>query len=313
MWKVDCVVSIGGFLFSQVVSVEIDSSTQRLGNTAKVELPKRAFLYPENRVTLEREIKRGMKVTVKMGYDGDMQTEFTGYVTSVTTTEDRLVVQCEDAAYKLRKPLTNKSWKKATLKEIMGYITTGIEIEGDLPDVDFENFKIVDISAYSALKKLCDECGLVAFFQLTGKLFVGLNFVKKTGEKKIETKYLIKNDLTYRSSDEKRIRLEAVSLLKDNKRLRVQVGDADGEVRTMNFRNVATEEELKKIAENELKKWNYDGFEGGFVGFFTPMVYAGYTVMLYENNVYKGSYYCVGIKTSLGEGLRRRVELGIKV
>jgi hypothetical protein len=77
------------------------------------------------------------------------------------------------------------------------------------------------------------------------------------------------NSLQYKSADDVRIKIKAISKRKDAKDLKVEVGDQDGEVRTRHYYEIDNEE-LIKNANADLKAIKVDGYSGDIVGFGLP-------------------------------------------
>jgi len=63
-----------------------------------------------------------------------------------------------------------------------------------------------------------------------------------------------------------RLCVKAVSIMPNNKKIKVEVGDKDGEHRTLHTYN-KSESELKAWAEQEIKRLKVDGLKGSFTTF----------------------------------------------
>lgn len=66
-------------------------------------------------------------------------------------------------------------------------------------------------------------------------------------------------NLKQQKAENMRLRVKAVSLMPDNKKIKVEAGDADGEQRTLHTYN-KTESELKAWAQQEIKRLKRTGF-----------------------------------------------------
>src|SRR5690606_13393849 len=119
---------------------------------------------------------------IQLGYNGELQTEFEGYVTAIRPTIP-VEVHCEDEAWKLKQTTVNKSWKQTTLKEVVTYILPDADVS-EVQDVTLKPFVIKDISAYKALEKLKEVYGLTAYFR-NKKPVVGLAFTEQFIQDKI--------------------------------------------------------------------------------------------------------------------------------
>src|SRR5690349_15916443 len=85
---------------------------------------------------LEDLIKTGAPVLVKYGYDGNLRTEFQGYVIPGLKPNIPLEIKCENAMWLFkRKPLT-KSWKAVNLSEVIAFVQkengTNFKVSGKL-------------------------------------------------------------------------------------------------------------------------------------------------------------------------------------
>ena len=141
---------------------------------------------------------------------------------------------------------------------------------------------------------------------------------------------IISDEMIYYRKDDIRLGIKAYSVDKkeltslnaagnkktSHKRLEVNVGDTDGEMRTQFFWNVATTDELKALATQRLSKLKYEGWRGSFTSFGLPFVRHGQAVKLSskvtpERN---GIYLVKGVKTTFGMGgFRRNLELHIRI
>jgi hypothetical protein len=102
-----------------------------------------------------------MPVKVTLSYLGlEEHVEFEGYVRRVLPNFP-YGIECEDSVYFLRRTNLNKSWKDTTLKAIIKYLSRSgkcktrirITMSGQLPDVNFKQFRYDNVNAAQALKK----------------------------------------------------------------------------------------------------------------------------------------------------------------
>jgi hypothetical protein len=129
---------------------------------------------------------------------------------------------------------------------------------------------------------------------------------------------VITNDLTYRNEDDILLQVKAIGITQDNKKVTVDdVGDPDGEQRTLFFYNVSDKAQLKKLAEQELQKLKYTGYEGTIDTFLypysEPLMHAELQDPEYGESR-SGTYVIDSVKIQFGAyGARRTVELGVKL
>lgn len=318
MWVLNCEIEIGKYTFNGALDVKIERSPYLISDTAIITLPLEAIFSNKYRGTIHKEIKMGDKVVIRLGYDDSLREEFTGYIKDVSAT-DKTVVICEDQLFLIRKPLENKLFKNAKLVNIAAYIAGagGLKLSKLIPDIEIESFLIKDITAAQALLKLKDGYGLQAYIDYEGALFIGLPYLYNTGNIVLDLrKNVIKSDLIFKESDEIKYKIKAVSILKNNKRIEVEAGDEDGDLRTLYFYGIGSEPELKKIAANELAKYKYSGYRGNLTTFGDPFSRFGMSAIVRDDNYpdRDGAYYIESVKINYGAGgFRRIIELGIKL
>jgi hypothetical protein len=102
-----------------------------------------------------------------------------------------------------------------------------------------------------------------------------------------------------------------------HERLTADVGDSDGEVRTLYFWNVKTVAELETLAKTKIKFLKYTGFRGKFLTFGMPFIQHGNTVKL-QNDIIKelsGEYLVKAVNTKFGfkVGIRQEIVLDLRV
>lgn len=108
------------------------------------------------------------------------------------------------------------------------------------------------------------------------------------------------------------LKVTAKSILRDGSSVEVEVGDPDGESRTLNYYGIKSKAELKKLAETDMLKFKYDGYEGSFKGFGIPFVQYGDKVQLTSTDYPErdGHYLAEGVTVSFGpDGYERTVKL----
>ncbi len=151
-----------------VAEIEIESSVDNLADMATVVLPEAVM----NRVlNLERKVKRGSEVVIRLGYNGQLRDEFHGYVVSVPTNDSSLKISCEDGLFLFRKDVKDKEYKPTTVKKLVQDIINQIDKSFKLVcdyDIAYEKFTVHDATGYDVLRKLQEETKANIYF-LTGK------------------------------------------------------------------------------------------------------------------------------------------------
>ena len=110
-----------------------------------------------------------------------------------------------------------------------------------------------------------------------------------------------------------KIKIRAISLRPNNKRIRVDVGDADGQRRTLHTYN-KDEKELKAWAEQELKRLKRDGLAGSFTTFGAVLIDKLDNIGIKIDGVRRGIYQTDKnvIKYGTG-GFRQEITIGLRV
>ncbi|MES2732871.1 MAG: late control protein [Bacteroidota bacterium] len=311
-------IVVGNFSFIRAKEVEIRSSSKTIADTASIELPNLKKLLAEQVGGLNG-IKVGDPVEINLGYGEDLVTEFIGFVKRIEPNIP-LKLECEDYAFVLRRKSYSKSWRNTTLKEVLNYLIEGTDIilDAKMPKVDFEKFRLDKVNGVFALEKIKEEFGLSIYFRGT-TLMVGEPYTLETYLPAVQYEYgvnIIDSDLTFREKDDVKIKLRVVGVTKDNKQQKVEVGDPDGELRTMHRYGITDETTLKRLGNKELEKYKYDGYEGSILTFGRPFCLHSYVADYRDPNFPSraGKYFIDSVLITWGiGGYRRKPEFGLKL
>lgn len=322
MYALTAEITIAGKTFRRISEVEIVKSAQVLEDTATITMPATARLVRAGEFISEVEtaktFKVGDPVTIRLGYNGELRDEFEGYVRRIKPTIP-LQIECQDATWLLRRKNLKVSLKNTNLRKLLEIIVegTGISIDGEVPGIQFSTFYFRNVTAATALQKLKDEYGLTIYLRTPNKLHVGL---RNENDGKV-VKYrngvnVIEDNLEWIDPDDTRLKIKAIHWRRNNTKIEKEVGDADGELRTLHFYNIADEKQLEALAMEEIQQYKYAGYKGGLTGFLLPLVEVGNVVQFDSVDFPErsGRHLVEKITTSFGtNGARRKVEIGIKV
>lgn len=308
-------ITIGGKKFSRVNSVEIETDMHRLEDVATIKLPTTARLVRDGEMISEVETARtfavGDEVSIKLGYDGELREEFHGFVRKIRPNTP-LEIECEDAVFLLKRKNLKQSFKNTTLKALLTFILadTGISLASEPPGVNFTHFYFKDISAAKALQKLKEEYGLTMYFKGFKSLFVGVS--SDDDGKVVKYKFgenVIDNDLEWTEESDVKMRVKAIHVKKDNTQVKKEVGDPDGELRTIYLYDIERESDLERLALEELKKHTYSGYRGHFKTFLLPVVRVGNIASITDPNFSEraGQYLVEKVKVTYDTGGARRI------
>ncbi|WP_165027102.1 MULTISPECIES: hypothetical protein [unclassified Dysgonomonas] len=310
--------------FGAFNSVEIEIDMFKINSSCKIKLPTSSRLQFNNGkygqiVQTAKHFARGDKIVVKLGYNGELEKEFTGFISRLNYTTP-LEVECEGYEFLLRSPCETKTWTKTTMKEVVQYIIkdTGIVLNDKIPEVNFTRYIIpANMTRLEALQMVKEKYGMTIFFT-DNTLYAGLAYTIDHGVVKYRLGWntIKDDDLKYRNADDVRLRIKAVWIKPDNTKIEAEVGDPKGSLRTLFFYNVSSKSELEKLAKEEIKKYRYSGYEGKITTFLQPFAKPGMKGELSDPKYAErdGTYYITSTKVKADKsGGRRTVEFTIKI
>jgi hypothetical protein len=308
-------IQIGGYRLGLLESAEIHKSVDLLADTAVVVVP--GVVYNQS-LDIEDKVKAGDPVTIRLGYNDNLITEFEGYLQRIDTDDNSITFNCEDAVYLTRKPVGDKQFGKTTVKQIAEYCLSEIGMKelNCTCDITYEKFVIKNANAYDVLKKLQDDTKANIYMK-GAALNIHPPYIEKGGDVHYDFALNIEtSSLKYRNKDDRRfeVRVEGIGL--DGKKQTVSVGVTGGEKRTVHVTSPMSRENLKKRGEAEMQYLVYDGYEGNITGWLIPVVGPTYSAHIKdrEYEFKTGSYYVVSVTTTFDEnGGTRKVELGRKL
>ncbi|GAA4349788.1 hypothetical protein GCM10023185_06800 [Hymenobacter saemangeumensis] len=321
MLRLTCHITLGAYELNFVNEVTIESSWKDLTDTCTVRLPRKVLV--NGRQLLPDVVKVGDRVVVRYGYDGQLRTEFSGYVVGVKTGPP-VEIQCEDDMYLLkRKPMT-KSWRSVTLQALLEYVRAQhglsfpIQVLGATNLGKFTIDQATGAQVFDALRK---DYGIRCFFR-EGMLVAGDPYKARATAPKhrvVMQGNVVSHDLQYVRAQDVRIKVRAISHIegakKGRKRIVKEFGDIlDGELRTLNFVGVP-ESELVARGKAELARLRFDGYRGTVTTFGIPLVEHGDVVTIIDGSYPErdGDFAVDKVSKSFGTGgSRRTITLGPK-
>ncbi|MBD2769699.1 hypothetical protein IC235_17555 [Hymenobacter sp. BT664] len=322
-----CRVTIGDIVYTKISGFDSESSWKNLGDTATLKLYGFCTVLASDDDTegtvqaLEDLVQVGDPVTVELGYDGELHTEFQGYVAEIKLTIP-FELRLEDGYFNLKRTRVNRSWKNTTLRKLLADLVPTAILSPSIPDMRIDTFRADRTTTAGVLKKLKDDYpGLCAYFR-DGRLFVGLTYTEFTSTSGVEAalalysfqQNIVDDNLTYQRKEDVHIKAKVVAMHQNGKRTTTEAGDVDGEERTITLRTETKDKTvLKLLAEAELAKFKYDGYRGDFTGFGVPrIIHSGVADLLDTKHPQRSGRYLVdAVGISFGpEGYRRKVTLG---
>ncbi len=301
-------ISIGKLQFYWMASVEVVSSWQMFTDTAEVKLPAHLKI---NRDELLNHIKFGDPVTVKLGYDDDLNVVFKGYVTDIKPGVP-VSVKCEDQMWKLKQESITASERNMNVEKLLNRFFTGYQHR--FINVELGTMVMDNLNKVKVLEQL-KGFGLYSFFR-DETLFVGMQYDPENAQKHVFVLdyNIVSDELEFKRKDQVRVKVKAISNMPDGTKKELELGDDDGDMRTLNFYNLS-QAELKKAAERELERLKYDGWRGSFTAFGLPFVRHGDIVRLKKQDDSTGDktgeYWVDKVVYQFGtNGFRQKITLG---
>lgn len=305
------------WLFNAVADCNIVEDVSTLTDTCEIQLPKKIKWQEAVAKNGKPPIKRGDKITIKLGYDGDLQTRFTGFIRSVDA-KVPITIKCEDGMFVLKShKVKPKAFKNASLHEIVSYLLEGTSIQFQLMDKDIKvgNWRLTKTHASEELQELKEKMMLSSYFRrINGEsiLYIGLAYPLDSRKKVkfMHGKNIIDENFEYRDKEDIRVRCEAQSFNAKNKKVTYEYGDKDGDVIKIRIDGL-TENELKKYAIEAVERYKQSGFKGSFETFGQPEVSKCDMLEIHASDGNSGVYLVKKLEIEFGtNGYRQKIELG---
>lgn len=309
----------GSITWSGVNDLRIKRSIGSYVDTCTIKLPTTARLSTAGAPTeqLVYAFNAGDAITIKLGYNNDLQTEFKGFVNKVGFATP-VEVECEGYSYLLKRKNINKSWKATTLREVCEHITdgTGIKLSSAIPQLSLKNYAVHNTTATKVLDNLIEQFKLVAYFNFD-ELYVGLEEVQPAGLVTYSLGYNTADvaSLKYQTEDDVSVKVIAKTTKADGAKELYTCGDAAGEVREIIVKNTELSD-VKKIANDYLKRYKYTGFSGSLTGFLQPFASIGYSCKILDKRYAQraGTYFLYSVSVTFNlSGARRICEIKNKL
>lgn len=316
MFKLCAKVEIKGtktWVFEKITSCEIVRDMDALTTTCTLVLPRKVQWQGE----VSNPIKRGDQITVWLGYDDDLQLAFKGYVLQKGF-KAPIEIRCEDEMFKLKQaPAVKKTYKTVTLENLLKDQNLNYTIKV-LGEQNVGQYR-VNVDTVAELLAHLKENSIRTFFRLEDEqpvLYCGVMFDYNENIRQVfETGVNIISDssLDEQNSEDVKIKLKVISLQPDNKKIKVEVGDNDGERRTLHCYG-KSETEAKAWGEQELERLKRDGLTGSFSTFGHVLLDRLDIIGIKIEGERKGKYQVQKNTIKYGsEGFRQEITLGARV
>lgn len=309
-------ITVGDWRLGMVEKVEIVRSVEQLADTCIITLPGAEY---NKALDVEQKLHRGDRVVVNLGYaEIGMIQEFEGWLQRIGTDNGAITLECEDDLFLFRKALKDRQLENVTLSDLLALV---VEEVGGGFDIDcsyswtYQKFVISTATGFDVLKKIQEESGADIYIQ--GKTL----HVHGPGEKVGNTiiydfeQNVQDCDLTYRRTEDRRVRIVVKALLPDGKVKEKEYGTTGGD--RVVVRSAASDDASMDLrGKSEHKRLTFDGYDGNIVTWLVPYIKPGDSAEIHDREYqYKdGTYYVKGVKTEFSaEGGVRTVELGYRL
>lgn len=315
--------------FTVCKSIKIESSVQVLSDTAKLELPrefKNAIDDLGKSINIAGKsildfIKRGDAIKIEFGYDGDLQTEFEGYITKVGA-EIPLLLECEDEMFQLKKaPRITKFIKTGKLIDILqAVLPSQYTIESNA-DYSIGKWLIEDATPFNVLEELREKAGIRAYFKNPTTLCVGMIVDFKA--EAVHNFNFSENvrrgsSLKFEQKESKPLEVIVKSKQLNGQEYSYSAGVKGGDTKTITMPGL-TKAEIKIWADKSYESLSINGFEGSLDSWCYPRTKPGHAAQLYrpyyKDRHQDGRYFIesVTIDVNGSDGIKRTNGLSYKL
>lgn len=331
-------ITIGNFSFSGVNEISISRSLHSITETATIKIPSIARIVTNGSVSPEvvitgKQFSEGDPVTIKLGYNNDLQTEFTGFVKRCSLSMP-LEVECEGYSWLLRRNTIDKFYPSVTIKDLLTDAVSGVDGKYNISvqcnaDITLSNVKVsgCGLDIINSLSKYTDGC-LSCFFIQPGVLWCGQLYtpsangtdILNTGIVNYRLGYNVPktNDLKERTTENDPVQVEYSKKLSNGDKLS---GTSDAFkifVRTHKkiLNHIADAIVLKQLANETAYRQNYSGYEGSINTFLQPYATPGYTAYITDDRYPErnGTYIIEDMEVHFGRaGARRIIGIGSQI
>ena len=317
-WEIKFKTGSKTFKLLMLLECEIEKNVENLADVAVITLPETVL---NQALKVKDKIGRGSEVTIKTGYNGDLKTEFIGFVRDITT-DGSLKIHCEDALFLFRRGIKDKMLKPTSVKKIAEYVCSEIGegykvvVEGDLA---YEKFVIHQATGYDVLMKLQEETKYNIYFNTEKKeLHIHPPFIEKKDNGYViycMQKNIEKSSLEYKKAIDRKFELTIEKTKKDGTVVTEKIGQSGGETKTLKVGSLDAKS-VKMRAEAEFKEFASDRYEGSFDTWLIPYCEPTYSAKIVDFDYSEQSaiYYVKATKVNISSsGGVRTITPGIKL
>lgn len=286
-------ITIGGYRAMQPASVEWQCSVTDITDTCTIVLPLSSYVSTTDAETpadvlMYRDTVRlssvdkcmfhsGDSVVVRLGYDNDNRTVFSGFVRRIDM-GDALSVVCEGYASLLADKYFTKSFRTTTLRDILAYITAGtpIKLSPKIDTLKLDNVTFNNASGLKIIEWLQKECACrVCFYGDT--VYAGASqYAVNTGSVSLRLGWNTMSAEELKKDTEEAVQINIIEKNQAGtvKRTKSEAGRYSS-VREVKVRAGMPAEFLRRALAEMQEDENSKGYEGSVTAFLQPYAEKG--------------------------------------
>ena len=306
--------------FSFAHEIAVTSSFKNLTDTCTLRFP-RNLRFKGN---LRQALRLGDSAQISTGYDGLNRLIFEGYLSSIKP-QTPFTLEMEDEMWRLKQTTFSGAYSSVSLQQLLSDMLTPKGVDFHAPQsIHLGKRRFEKMTIAKVLERLKEEYGVFSFF-VRKKLYVGTPYLLgfQYAESRLPLRFhfqsnIIREETTleYVSQEDRKIKVEAISILGNNKTLKATIGDADGETHTLHYYGIESEAELKQHAEADYARMCVAGYKGHFATYGNANVAHGMVVSLADNEYpeREGNYLVEAVETTWGiGGYRQKITIGTQI
>ena len=272
----------------------------------------------------------GMAVTINLGYNGQNEKEFKGFINRINATSP-CGISCEGYSYQLKNKTYQQTFKNTTLIDILKYLVIGTDIilSNKIPDIPLVKFLMRNESGTEILNKLRKICKDAISFRFDDNILIAELFPLNpdTGTVKYQMGWNVirSDDLQKADPINMDVEVNFIGEVKDGTKVQVQtktrkytkdnviktVGQAGttGEKKVYITRDITDSNALTNLAGSTLNRLTFAGYTGKITAFLQPFCACGYKVILTDKRYPErsGNYIVDSIEVTYGMSGARRI------
>lgn len=293
-------------------------------DTCTIELPRITYLKTTKNSTQDQQdanekkeylFKENDKVSVMLGYDGNVTKRFEGFIKRINMAMP-VQLECEGYSYLLYDIIFSKSYATTTVKALLTDLTKGTDIilSSEMPNIPLKNVRFKNATGIQVLEWLQKECKLAVYFNFN-ELYAGTVFGKTqaTVDFQLGWNTVKEDDFKKRQVDKKvKIVINEKNDKGEVKKTKSNLEKYSNE-KTVKIKAGIPSDLLKQIANRLQTKSNYKGYEGSITAFLEPMANKGMVANIIDKQYTDrtGRYFIESVSGEYGtSGGRQTIQLG---